>query len=206
MANQGSVSGWLHQLQQGVDGESQQQVWNRYFEQLVRVARSNLSRDLCRIEDEEDAVLSAFDSFFVRIKDGQFPELKDRTSLWPLLVTITIRKTHNLRRRQSAQKRDARRQVSDGSTGDGDGGWLAQLAAETPSPELTVEAIEEANRLLDRLGKQSLQDVARWKLEGYSNAEIAEKAGIMERSVERRLALIRSLWTEQAEAEESQVS
>lgn len=206
MVQDGSVSGWLHQLQQGNEGESQQQIWNRYFEQLVSVARSRLSTDLCRMEDEEDAVLSAFDSFFVRVKDGQFPELKDRTSLWPLLVTITVRKTHNLRRRQRAQKRDTRRQVSGQMSSGGDGDWLNQLAHQQPTPELTVEAIEEANRLLNRLNRDSLKDVARWKLEGYSNAEIAQKAGVMERSIERRLALIRSLWTEAAEGEDSGAS
>lgn len=206
MTHEGSVTGWLHQLKDGAEGEYQQQIWNRYFEQLVGVARSRLARDLCRVEDEEDAVLSAFDSFFVRVKDGQFPELCDRTSLWPLLVTITVRKTHNLQRRQSAQKRDARRQVSGSSADETDGDWLQQLAHEQPSPELTVEAIEEANRLLATLGKESLEDVARWKLEGYSNAEIAEKAGVMERSIERRLALIRKIWTEHAEAEESRFS
>lgn len=201
MSHEGSVTNWLYQLKQGTD-DAQQQIWNRYFEQLVGVARGRLSRDLCRMEDEEDAVLSAFDSFFVRVKDGQFPELNDRTSLWPLLVTITVRKAHNLRRRQSAQKRDARKQVSGHSTENEDS-WLDQLAGEEPTPELTVEAVEEANRLLALLEKESLQDVARWKLEGYTNVEIAQKAGVMERSIERRLVLIRSIWSEDAAAKEA---
>ena len=204
MANEGSVTAWLHQLKEGKEGEFQQQIWNRYFEQLVCVARSRLSRELCRMEDEEDAVLSAFDSFFARVKEGQFPELSDRTSLWPLLVTITLRKTHNLQRRQSAQKRDARRQISGNSASETEGNWLEQLAHEQPTPELAAEAAEEANRLLEVLGKESLKEVARMKLEGYSNAEIAQKVGVMERSVERRLALIRTIWTEFAEAEGSE--
>tara|TARA_R100001143_G_scaffold31912_1_gene30906 strand:- start:213 stop:821 length:609 start_codon:yes stop_codon:yes gene_type:complete len=200
MDHQGSVTNWLDQLKQGeADVQQQQQLWNRYFEQLVQLARSHLQKDLCRVEDEEDAVLSALNSFFVRLEAGQFPNLNDRTSLWPLLVNITLCKTRNLYRRQSAQKRDARRTVS--GTLSEEENWLDQLAHQAPNQELAVEAAEEANRLLDSLGKESLKEVARLKLEGYTNAEIAAKVGVMERSIERRLVLIRQTWTEQIEAE-----
>ena len=200
MENQGSVTNWLDQLKRGEADDLQQQLWNRYFEQLIQLARSHLHQDLRRVEDEEDAVLSALNSFFVRLKAGQFPSLNDRTSLWPLLVNITLCKTRNLYRRQSAQKRDVRRTVS-GTSNEEEENWLDQLAHEAPNPELAVEAAEEANRLLAALGKDTLQEVARLKLEGYTNAEIAAKVGVMERSVERRLALIRQIWTEHIEAE-----
>jgi DNA-directed RNA polymerase specialized sigma24 family protein len=39
-----------------------------------------------------------------------------------------------------------------------------------------------------------LRAVAVAKMEGYSNAEIAERLGVAERTVARRLALIRKLW------------
>jgi DNA-directed RNA polymerase specialized sigma24 family protein len=41
--------------------------------------------------------------------------------------------------------------------------------------------------------------VALWKMEGYANEEIAAKLGCVPRTVERRLRLIRSVWTEAAE-------
>jgi len=41
------------------------------------------------------------------------------------------------------------------------------------------------------LGVGQLQDLAGAKLEGYSNAEIAERLGCSERTIERRLHLIR---------------
>ena len=90
MENQGSVTNWLNQLRRGEADDLQQQLWNRYFEQLIQLARSHLHQDLRRVEDEEDSVLSALNSFFVRLKAGQFPSLNDRTSLWPLLVNITL--------------------------------------------------------------------------------------------------------------------
>ena len=199
MTQNGSVSRWIHDLKAGVEGEIQQQMWNRYFERLVHVARSRLSRDLCRVEDEEDVVLSVFDSFFGRVQAGQFPELNDRTSLWPLLVTITVCKTKNLHRRQRAQKRDALRAVSP-SSAEEDRDWLEQFVDQEPTPEIAAETAEEASRMLKSLEKESLQIVARMKLEGYTNREIAEKVGVMERSIERRLGLIRQMWTELADA------
>ncbi len=205
MSQDASVTHWIHRLKAGARGEIQQQLWNRYFERLVHVARSRLCRDLCRMEDEEDVVLSVFTSFFGRVQAGQFPELDDRTSLWPLLVTITIRKTKNLHRRQRAQKRDALRTVS-GPSAEEDGDWLEQLAGQEPTPEIAAQTTEEANHLLASLEKEALQIVARMKLEGFTNREIAEKVGVMERTIERRLALIRQTWAELADAEESDES
>ena len=46
---------------------------------------------------------------------------------------------------------------------------------------------EECRRLLDRLGDNSLRDVAVWKMEGYSNDEIAGRLGCVSRTVERKL-------------------
>ena len=200
MRNHGSVTGWIHKLKEGQEGDLQQQLWNRYFEQLVRLARNHLSRGVSRSEDEEDAVLSALGSFFVRVKAGQFPELSDRTSLWPLLVNITMCKTRDIQRRQNTMKRDARRTISQSASED-EIDWLQQIANEAPSPELAVEAAEEANRLIDLLGKETLQSVARMKLEGYTNAEIAAREGVMERSIERRLVLIREMWADEINQE-----
>lgn len=202
MAKKGSITHWIEQLQTGQDGDAQQKVWNRYFDRLVKVARSRLCRDLCRVEDEEDVAITALQSFFERIKQGQFPELRDRTSLWPLLVTITTRKMKNIHRRHRAQKRDALRTVS-APKSDDDSNWLEQLADHEPTPEMAAETADEFQRLLLLLKKESLQRVARLKLEGYTNREIGERLDIMERSVERRLVLIRQIWTEHATAEDA---
>ena len=53
---------------------------------------------------------------------------------------------------------------------------------------------EECRRLLELLGDATLRSVAVWKMEGYTNAEIADKLGCVAVTVERKLQLIRSLW------------
>jgi DNA-directed RNA polymerase specialized sigma24 family protein len=55
---------------------------------------------------------------------------------------------------------------------------------------------EQYERLLGRLEKPSLRTIAQLKLEGYSNEEVAERLDCSLRTVERRLWLIRTIWSE----------
>jgi DNA-directed RNA polymerase specialized sigma24 family protein len=73
------------------------------------------------------------------------------------------------------------------------------VLAREPTPEEAAEMEEEFQRLLALLPEDELRlrDVAVAKMEGYSNAEIAEQLGWVERTVKRRLAMIRAIWTGQ---------
>ena len=53
---------------------------------------------------------------------------------------------------------------------------------------------ERCQHLMDRLRDDQMREIARRKLEGYSNAEIANQLGVVERTVERRLGMIRDYW------------
>src|SRR5262245_24270667 len=104
MSSNSSVTQWLGRIQAG-DRETAQQLWNRYFEQLVRLARGRL-RGAGRLPaDAEDVALSAFDSFFRAAEQGRFPALHDRHGLWPLLVTITRRKATKAVQHERREKR-----------------------------------------------------------------------------------------------------
>ena len=60
----GSVTHWIGALRGG-DLDAAQPLWERYFARLVRLAQARLRtrRGPGVAEDEEDAALSAFDSF-----------------------------------------------------------------------------------------------------------------------------------------------
>ncbi len=90
---EGSVTRWIADLKGG-DAEAARALWGRYFDDLVRIARAKLraTRRVGADEDEEDAALSAFDSFCAGAARGQFPNLADRHDLWRLLVVIAARK------------------------------------------------------------------------------------------------------------------
>jgi DNA-directed RNA polymerase specialized sigma24 family protein len=56
---------------------------------------------------------------------------------------------------------------------------------------------EECQRLLDLVQDEDLRRVALWKMEGYTNEEIAARLGCVTRSVERKLGVVRRLWTKE---------
>src|SRR5947208_10734343 len=104
MSAEGSVSNWISRLQAG-DRAATQQLWERYFQRLVGLARAKLQGAPRRAADEEDVALSAFHSFCRAAEQGRLPRLLDRDNLWRLLVVITSRKASHLVRDERRLKR-----------------------------------------------------------------------------------------------------
>jgi DNA-directed RNA polymerase specialized sigma24 family protein len=188
----GSVTGWIADLGNGNADEALRQIWLRYFSELVGFARRRLGDASRVVRDEEDAALSALDSFFHRFREGRYPELLNRDALWPLLITMTARKAADHRRWSQAQRRGGAGRAQDLRS---DAPNVDEITASGPSPEFALEVAEETERLLALLPREELRETALWKLQGYTNGEIAEKHGVIERTVERRVALIRNLWS-----------
>src|SRR5215470_2454663 len=200
MASGESISRWIAQLQAG-DRMAAQKLWERYFQLLVGLARKKLQGLPRRAADEEDIALSAFASFCRGAEQGRFPQLHDRDNLWRLLVTITVRKANQLATREGCQKRGgwtvldeaALKRLPPDQSGEL---GLEQLIGSEPTPEFAAQLAEECQLLLAQLQDAELQSVAQWKMEGYTNEEIAAKLGCALRSVERKLKVIRSLWSQ----------
>ncbi|HKB35080.1 MAG TPA: ECF-type sigma factor [Gemmataceae bacterium] len=193
MAAEGSVSNWIDQLKAG-DRAATQQLWGRYFQRLVSLARAKLQGAPRRAADEEDVALSAFHSFCRAAELGRFPRLLDRDSLWRLLVVLTSRKASHLVRHERRQKRRA---PGNDPAANPDDPELEAILGSEPTPEFAAELAEECQRLLDGLGSAELAQIALWKMEGYANEEIAAKLDCVPRTVERKLRLIRSLWADE---------
>ncbi len=194
MPSEGSVTRWLGELRAG-EPAAAQQLWERYFQRLVGLARKRLHNAPRRAADEEDVALSAFDSFCRNAEQGRFPQLLDRDSLWRLLVVLTARKASHLVRDERRQKRGGgAAPLADPPAGSGEEPILEQLLSREPSPEFAAEVAEQCQRLLRDLGDSELEAVAIWRMEGYTVEEIAGKLGCAPRSVKRKLGLIRGLW------------
>jgi DNA-directed RNA polymerase specialized sigma24 family protein len=195
VADHGSVTRWIDALRRG-DEEAARQLWRRYFEALVRLARPRIRAQARGAADEEDVALSAFDSFYAGMARGRYPDVADRDDLWRLLVTIAARKASDHNRWESRQKRGGGHVlresalVADGGPGDD----LAEVVGTEPTPEFAALVAEEYRRLLEALGDEELRRIATWKLEGHTDAEIAARLGCALRTVARRLELIRTLW------------
>ena len=63
---------------------------------------------------------------------------------------------------------------------------------------MSASPFEQFQRLLARLPSDELRAIALGKMEGHTNAEIAARLGCTEKTVERRLGLIRSVWKRSA--------
>lgn len=168
-----------------------EELWQRFFPRLVALAHKNLASAPRRVADADDAVQSAFLSFYQRSRAGEFGDLLKRDDLWRLLGVITARKAAQLARRERALKRGGGNVVGErGLTGcEDDAVPLAELAVQLPAHDFDLCCQE----LIDALD-EPLRPYAILRLLGHTNREIADQFGCTERKVERKLSLIRLKW------------
>ena len=184
------VSVWIARLKEG-DRDAARRLWSCYSDRLFRLAKARL-RAIPRMSadrDEEDIAQSAFRSFCNGVDRGRFPRLNDREDFWRLLVFIVRQKVHDRRRYVKAPIRDPARTIAEAVDFD-------NLAGVEDSPEIGVMVAEECKRLLDRLDNDQLRQIAIWKMEGYTNEEIAIKLGSCLKTVSNKLKLIRMSWSD----------
>jgi DNA-directed RNA polymerase specialized sigma24 family protein len=184
----GSVTQFFGQLREGSPAAAEV-LWERFFPRLVALARKTLSGRPQRVADADDAAQSAFASFCLRVRAGEY-DVGNRTDLWNLLGVITANKARMQSRRESAAKRGNGRVVGEDALVRSDGSPLPldEAAALTPGDfDLHCE------ELLSQL-EPELREFAILRLLGYRNREIAEMHDCTERKVERKLNLIRLRW------------
>jgi RNA polymerase sigma factor (sigma-70 family) len=171
------------------DSGAAEGLWRAYFEKLVAVARKKLAVSAPRAADEEDVALSAFASFWAGAGQDRFPQLTDRTALWPLLVAITANKCTDLIRRETRQKRGGGA-VTDPSA-------IEHIIDREPPPGFALQVADQLVHLLAQLnatGDPSLRRVAELRMAGRTQAEIAEELGCVRETVGRKLKLIEVCW------------
>ena len=200
-----SITHWIDVLKRG-DDESIDPSWDRYFDRLVRLASRRLGsvsapRDDEPVPDEadEELTISLVDSLCGGAAAGRFDHLQGRDELWKLLTAITATKTMDQLRQRST--------IDHGRTEDPEESEPAdpprrdQAAPEPsadfkPTNEFLAVMNQQCRRLFEALPDPSQHKVARLKLEGFTNQQIADRLQISLRSVERKLNLIREIWCE----------
>ncbi|MEM7559648.1 MAG: ECF-type sigma factor [Planctomycetota bacterium] len=188
MSSNDNVTRWIELVKAG-DSSAANELWQHYSDRLVRAVRAKLYGRERAVSDEEDIVLSVFDSFYDAAQLGRFPDLADRDELWRLLMRMSARKVVDKRRSEGRRRRGGGFQAF---SLDADGeGEMFELTADEPSPEMVLMMEESVEQLFSHLGVGQLRDLAVAKLEGYSNAELAQRFDCSERTIERRLHLIR---------------
>jgi DNA-directed RNA polymerase specialized sigma24 family protein len=131
---------------------------------------------------------------------GRLAEISDRGDLWRVLVTMTMRKTIDQQRRLAGKKRGAGKVRGESvflrKSGEEASPGLQQFGDGLPTPQMLAIIEEEGQRLMQSLEDKKLRQIAIWKLESYTNDEIAEKLQLTTRSVERKLQRIREIWSQ----------
>lgn len=200
MESNGSVTQWIEQLKGGDEASAAQRLWERYYGQLVRLCDKKLGDHPRRVADEEDVALSAFSSFVQGAREGRFAQLSDRDNLWRLLVVIAARKVVDQWHHDHRQKRGEGNVQGESALIDlelGIGG-IDQIVGREPTPEFAALIVEQCQQMLGSLTEPTLRRIAVWKMEGYTNKEIADSLDCVPRTVERKLRVIRKLWSEKA--------
>ena len=193
-----SVTQMIHQLRSDDPRERDEAarlVWEHYFRDLLALAQRHLGWRIRQKVDAEDLLQSVYASVCRRQQRGDF-ELYDRDDFWRLLVTVTLNKARNAakwhhagqtRRRPRGRPRLRPRASPAREAG-------LPLAAAGPTPDEAVALAEELEQRIRSLADPLLMQVALKKLEGLTNREIAEELDYTERTIERKLEIIRKKW------------
>jgi DNA-directed RNA polymerase specialized sigma24 family protein len=180
MATNQSFVDIMSRLRRG-DSDAEAAVFHRFARRLIALARSRLDGQIRQKIDPEDVLQSVYKSFFQRQAQGQFV-LDNWDALWALLTLITARKCGRWIDFFHAERRDVR--MEDPARAQ-EGLDVAALAG-GPSPVEAAVLTETLQELLTGLS-DSHRNIVALGLHGYTTAEISEKVGRSERTVNRVL-------------------
>ena len=196
-----SVNQFIIRAQAG-DPDAQQEIWDKFFPQLLELARLRLHGGVKRVGDEEDVALSVLNSYFTGAQENKFPDVRGRDELWRLLSRMTQRKAIDWIRFYGRRKRQvmgesalmANAECETVPAGADAPRPLDGIASEQPTPVMELIVIEECQRLMELLPDE-LRSVVLRRLEGHSNLEIAHVNSCSLATVERRMKLVREIWS-----------
>ncbi len=177
----------LFNLWRGGDEQAARELFERYADRLVALARRRLGQRMARRVDAEDIVQSVFRTFFARAKEGQFT-IHGQDDLCKLLFRLTVVKTLRQVRHHRAAKRDLGQEVEPA----GDAPAEVQPIDPEPDPEAVNAFLDQLEHFLRQLRPEERQ-ILELRMQGCGTAEIAKKLGTYERKVFRLLERIRSL-------------
>ena len=193
-SNTEEPSGQLFGRMTAGDRDAAQKLWERFFSRLLGLANKTLAGRMNRISDADDAVQSAFVSFWQRAERGDFTDEQNTATLWSLLSVITVRKALKHLARERAQKRGAGKVLNESTLNTashrhGPGFQLDNALGQVPTHDFNLHCEE----LLLGLDEES-RGFAVLKLLGYTNRDVGAILECHERTVERRLQSIRQKW------------
>lgn len=166
-------------------------LWEQYFPRLVALARKLLPSKIRQSGDEQDAAQSALISFWHRIRQGFDPEL-DRNEIWRMLVTITRNKAIRMAKRERSLKRGSGQVIRESDFGPD------QPTLDTISGYVEPESLDVLTTEYLSILDEGLQQFTLLRLAGFTNREIKQILQVSESTVERKLRIVRRIWSDMA--------
>ncbi|MEM7316545.1 MAG: sigma-70 family RNA polymerase sigma factor [Planctomycetota bacterium] len=157
-------------------------LYDRFSSRLIQVAQRRIGSRLGRRVDGEDVVQSVFRTFFRRARLGEYAP-SDSALLWGRLVRVTLNKSCDAARAQTAGKRN----IFAEDPGFWDEG-LVEVMGRSPSPDQAAVLTELLHALLESLGAPEYVSIVELTLQGFDKSEIAQQVGVSRRTVDRVLA------------------
>lgn len=158
--------------------EAAAQLYRRYADRLLALARARCPQDLARLVDADDIVQSVFRRFFRGVQRGAITLPKDE-ELWKVLLVITLNRIRTEGAFQHAAKRDVR--LTAGAAMDE---FPQKKNAERDAAYLTLRlSIAEA---LEKL-IPAHREIVELRIAGYEVADIARQTRRSQRTIERVL-------------------
>ncbi len=176
-----------------------QQLFDRYVEKLLVLARWHISEKLRSRIDPEDVVQSVFRTFFIRLKNESFT-FDEADDLFKLLTRITLNKTLRQVAFHRAARRSPEREMGKGNS---EQDSIMQVLDTEPDPQTVVAFADHLKSFLGKFSEQE-QQIIEMRLQGHSSEEIAQKLGTYDRKIRRVLERIHAVALQDQEAEEKQ--
>lgn len=171
-------------LRQVKDGkqDAADELYYRYANRLIALARNNSSAELADQVESEEIVQSVFGSFFRGARLGYY-DIPEGEELWKLFLVISLNKIRAKVAYHRAAKRDSRMTV----TSDEMDFRMSKIAsAEIASHELDM-TIDDAMKSMP----SDYRTIVALRIEGYTISEVAEQVKRSKRTVERILQEVR---------------
>lgn len=159
-------------------------LFNFYIERLRGYVVARLSHRDRGEGIEDDLSSEIMNCLWFDLSGGRFLNVIDREELWFAIMRIAKSRIIDRRRYVGRMRRAIIKTIS----------WSTGINAETRS-EIDQFIVFDAWKLFtESLEDQQLKELVRMKMDGLTSDTAAEQLGLVPRTVQRKLKIIRELW------------
>jgi DNA-directed RNA polymerase specialized sigma24 family protein len=187
-----SVTDWIAGWKRGNEYAAIE-LGRRYRPLAERVARRKLSTDARHktVADEEDVAVEALNNLLSKIRDGNFPDLKNRGDFARVLAAFATNVALNHSTSSRSAKRNASKTVH---LGDLEASGSADKSSETRmyAQNFDTAYTELREEIISTLADDQLKMVFKLLMDGQDTEVISKKLNVSYTTASRRVSMVRA--------------